>query len=163
MNSSSELEQCTSTANSKLLPPTFDLILVKHGARKIAEPHGPQRRPKSGDFKILAAYVAAYVGVLIPKDEYQRFISGSGERLWKKTLRQACDMHWQPRQYRGFDELSTAEWTTMRDYVGRAYPFGVKYFDGAWLIKWALRTTWANRKKAAVRADKGMYTMHPRS
>jgi hypothetical protein len=48
----------------------------------------------------------------------------------------------------------------MRDFVGRAYPFIMRYFDGGWLIKWALRTTWANRKKAAVCVDKGMYNLY---
>jgi hypothetical protein len=50
-----------------------------------------------------------------------------------------------------------AEYITMRDYVARLWPFTLRYFDGAWLVKWGLRTTWANRKKAAVRAEKGMY------
>jgi hypothetical protein len=154
MDIDSQPEQTMTTRNSRLIPSTFDPPQLKHGVRTIPEPHGPKRRPKSGDFKLLAAYVAAYVGVLIPLNDYSQFISKDGERAWKRTLRMACDMEWVPRDNRDFDDINSPRYTMMKDFVARAWPFASRYFDGAWLIKWALRTTWSNRKKASARADK---------
>jgi hypothetical protein len=143
-----------STLNSRLLPVIFDPPRLVHGVRKIPEPRGQNRRPKSGDFKLLAAYVAAYVGQIIPPQTYTAFVSVKGEKAWKRTLRIACDMQWRVGEDRDFRELNTFEYAAMRDYVATAYPFAAKHYDGAWLIKWALRTTWANKRKAAIRAER---------
>jgi hypothetical protein len=145
------------TRNSRLLPETFDPPILKHGHRKILEPHGFARRPKSGDFKLLAAYVAAYVPTLIPENCYRSFVDANGERAWKKRIRMACDIAWRSDSMRDFDDLNTQQYVAMRDFVAYEWPFASRYFDGAWLIKWALRSTWGNRKKAAIRAEKGMY------
>jgi hypothetical protein len=80
MNSSSKPDELSTTANSQLLPATFKPPKPRNRRIIILEPHGRRRRPKSGDFKLLAAYVAAYVGVLIPKEDYQQFIDPQGER-----------------------------------------------------------------------------------
>lgn len=154
MDSSSEPDELYSTANSRLLPTTFDPPKVRNGRMKILEPQGRRRRPKSGDFKLLAAYVAAYVGTLIPREEYNRFIDPRGEREWKRTVRAACDIEWRFQDIREFDEIPVQEYNVMREYVSRSWPF-TKHFDGGWLIKWALRSTWTNRKKACVRSDNG--------
>jgi hypothetical protein len=159
MDRSSTPEESYRTANSRLLPATFDPPRLRHGTLKILEPHGRRRRPKSGDFKLLAAYVAGYVGTLIPQDVYKRFIDRRGEREWKRTIRAACDMEWRTEDLREFDDIPAAGYNDMRDYVARAWPFTTKYFDGAWLIKWALRTTWTNRKKAALRLGRGTYSL----
>jgi hypothetical protein len=66
MDDSDQPEQATTTRNSRLVLLTFDPPRLKYGIRTILEPHGPKRRLKLGDFKLLVAYVAAYVGVLIP-------------------------------------------------------------------------------------------------
>jgi len=42
----------------------------------------------------------------------------------------------------------------MSEYVAHAWPF-TKHFDGSWIIKWALRSTWTNRRKAYIRYEKG--------
>jgi hypothetical protein len=151
------VQESYSTANSRLLPKTFELPQLKHGTLKIIEPHGRNRRPKSGDFKLLAAYVAGYVGSLIPEEVYRRFIDKRGEREWKRVLRTACDLEWRVGDVREFDDIDLSGYNAMRDYVARAWPFTTRYFDGAWLIKWALRTTWTNRKRAALRVEKRMY------
>jgi hypothetical protein len=57
-------------ANSRLLLATFKPLKPRNGRMMILELYSRCRRPKSGDFKLLAAYVAAYVGVLIPKEDY---------------------------------------------------------------------------------------------
>jgi hypothetical protein len=80
MNSSSEPDELSTTANSRLLLTTFKPPKARNRHMRILEPHSCRRRPKSGDFKLLAAYVAAYVGVLIPKEEYKRFVDPQGER-----------------------------------------------------------------------------------
>jgi hypothetical protein len=69
MDNNSQPKDMATTRNSRLLPATFDPVQVKHGIRTIPESHGPKRRPKSGDFKLFAAYVAAYTGPLIPPDD----------------------------------------------------------------------------------------------
>jgi hypothetical protein len=156
MDDSDQPEQATTTRNSRLVPSTFDPPRLKHGIRTIPEPHGPKRRPKSGDFKLLAAYVAAYVGVLIPQHDYRRFVSKDGEQSWKRTIRMACDIEWSSEENRDFDQISLPRYTVMKEFVARAWPFAARYFDAAWLIKWALRSTWGNRKKSLARADKGI-------
>ena len=156
MDSNSFLEDFHSTANSKLLPATFDPPKMRHGTLKVLEPHGHNRRPKVGDFKLLAAYVAGYVGSLIPLEVYNRFIDKRGEREWKRVVRAACDLEWRAEDTRDFDDIPIASYNNMRDQVAQVWPFAARYFDGAWLIKWALRTTWTNRKKAVARAERGM-------
>ena len=156
MDASSGPYELYITTNSRLLPTTFDPPKLRNGRLKILEPHGRRRRPKSGDFKLLAAYVAAYVGTLIPKEDYQRFIDPRGEKEWKRTIRAACDIEWRVGDVREFDDIPTLDYNVMSEYVARAWPL-TRYFDGLWLIKWALRTTWTNRKKAAVRAEKGAF------
>lgn len=78
-NSSSEPDELSTTANSRLLPTIFEPPKARSGHIRIPEPHGRRRRPKAGDFKLLAAYVAAYMGVLIPKEDYKRFVDPRGE------------------------------------------------------------------------------------
>jgi hypothetical protein len=70
MNSSSELDELSTIANSRLLLAMFELLKPRNRRIIILELHGRCRRPKLGDFKLLAAYVAAYVGVLILKEDY---------------------------------------------------------------------------------------------
>jgi hypothetical protein len=65
MDDSDQPKQATTTRNSRLVLLTFDLPWLKYGIRTILEPHGPKQRLKSGDFKLLIAYVATYIGVLI--------------------------------------------------------------------------------------------------
>jgi hypothetical protein len=80
MNSSSKLDELSTTANSRLLLATFKLPKPRNRRIIILELYSRRRRSKLGDFKLLAAYVAAYVGVLIPKEDYQQFIDLQGER-----------------------------------------------------------------------------------
>lgn len=157
MNSSSDPDQPSTTANSRLLPTTFEPPKARNGRMRILEPHGRRRRPKSGDFKLLAAYVAAYVGVLIPQEEYQRFVDPRGEREWKRTIRAACDMEWRLQDNRDFDDIPPQAYSVMREYVARAWPL-TQYFDGGWLIKWAIRSTWSNRRKTCTRSNKCMFS-----
>jgi hypothetical protein len=66
----------------------------------------------------------------------------------------AVDLEWSCPETRDFDEISPSHYTIMRDSVARAWPLAARYFDGAWLIKRALRTTWGYRRKASVREDR---------
>ena len=70
MNSSSKPDKLSTTANSQLLLATFKPLKPRNRHIIILEPHSRCRRPKLGDFKLLAAYVATYIGVLIPKEDY---------------------------------------------------------------------------------------------
>ena len=160
MESFSGADEAYATANSRLLPTELDPPQPSHGKMRIMEPHGPGRRPKSGDFKLLAGWVAMYVNVLIPKEDYHRFVNARGEREWKRTLRSACDLEWRPGDTRDFNDIRTQDYIAMRDFVARAWPF-TKHFDGYWIIKWALRSTWTNRKKASARAEKGTSSNYP--
>jgi hypothetical protein len=81
MTDSDTFKQSTSTVNSRLLPTKFAPPQLRHGTRKILEPHGSNRRPKTGNFKLLTAYVAAYIGVLIPHNTYKTFVDRRGERV----------------------------------------------------------------------------------
>ena len=159
LNNEGSFKGSYSTINSRLLPANFDPPKLRHGTLKILEPHGRNRRPKSGDFKLLAAFVAGYVGSLIPSEVYRRFIDKRGEREWKRAVRAACDIEWRAGDLREFDDIPTPNYNDMRDQVARAWPFTARYYDNAWLVKWALRTTWTNRKKAAVRVERGTYIM----
>ena len=100
--------------------------------------------------------MAGYVGSLIPLEVYKSFIDKRGEREWKRVVRAACNLEWRAEDTRDFDDIPVASYNNMRDQVAQVWPFAARYFGGAWLIKWALRTTWTNRKKAAARAEKGM-------
>ena len=70
MNSSSKPDELSTIANSQLLPATFKPLKPRNRHIIILELYSRCRRPKLGDFKLLTAYVAAYVGVLIPKEDY---------------------------------------------------------------------------------------------
>jgi hypothetical protein len=48
----------------------FKLLKPRNRYIIILELYSRCRRPKLGDFKLLAAYVAAYIGVLILKEDY---------------------------------------------------------------------------------------------
>ena len=48
----------------------FKLLRPRNRHIRILELHSCCRRPKSRDFKLLAAYIAAYVGILILKEDY---------------------------------------------------------------------------------------------
>jgi hypothetical protein len=157
MDSNNCSDESHSTVNSRLLPAKFDPPRLRHGLLRVLEPHGRNRRPKAGDFKLLAAYVAAYTGPLIPPEVYKLFVDTQGEREWKRVVRAACDLEWRAGDARDFDEIPTAGYNNMRDHVAQAWPFAAKYFDGAWLIKWALRSTWTNRKKTTARVEKGLF------
>jgi hypothetical protein len=146
---------CT-TLNSSLVPTEFNIPRKKDGKVKILEPHGSRRRPKSGDYKLLAAYVAAYTGSLIPVQDYLRFISPRGEQEWKRIIRVACDGEWREGETRRFDDIGLREYEAMANKVAMAWPF-VKYFDNWWIIKWAMRITWTNRIKSARRRDKSAF------
>ena len=130
MNSSSELDKLSTTANSRLLPTTFEPLKARNGHMRILEPHSRRRRPKAGDFKLHAAYVAAYMGVLILKEDYKRFVDPRGEREWKRTIRAACDIEWRLQDVRDFDDIPSLEYNSMRDYVARAWPL-TRYFDSS--------------------------------
>jgi hypothetical protein len=52
----------------------FKLLKPRNRRIIILELHSCCRRPKLGDFKLLTAYIAAYVGILILKEDYQQFI-----------------------------------------------------------------------------------------
>jgi hypothetical protein len=54
------------TRNSRLVLLIFDPPRLKYSIRTILELYSPKRRLKLGDFKLLVAYVATYIGVLIP-------------------------------------------------------------------------------------------------
>jgi hypothetical protein len=140
------------TLNSSLVPTKFDQPRGRQDNLRILEPRGG-RLPKSGDHKLLAAYVAAYTGTLIPDSEYRKFISPQGEREWKRMIRVACDKEWRAGETRRFDEISQPDFEAMSYDVRRAWPL-TKYFDGNWIIKWAMRITWTNRTKSARRRDK---------
>jgi hypothetical protein len=142
-----------STLNSALVPTEFDLPGRRDGKPKILEPHGGRRRPKSCDHKLLAAYVAAYSGTLIPEREYRKFISPHGEQEWKRMIRVACDKEWRAGENRRFDDIHLKDFQAMSHDVVCSWPL-TKYFDGAWIVKWAMRTTWTNRTKSARRRDK---------
>jgi hypothetical protein len=144
------------TLNSSLVPTDFDIPRKRDGRQKILEPHGGRRRPKSGDHKLLAAYVAAYAGQLIPIQDYMRFISPHGEREWKRMIRVECDKEWREGETRRFDDIPIRDYDAIAYKVARAWPF-VKYFDGGWIIKWAMRITWTNRMKSARRRDKSAF------
>jgi hypothetical protein len=66
MDANSTANTLCTTLNSLLVPTEFDIPRKKDGKVKILEPHSSRRRPKSGDYKLLAVYVAAYIGSLIP-------------------------------------------------------------------------------------------------
>jgi len=148
------------TLNSSLVPTKFDQPRGRQDNLRILEPRGG-RRPKSGDHKLLAAYVAAYTGTLIPDSEYRKFISPQGEREWKRMIRVACDKEWRAGETRRFDEISQPDFEAMSYDVRRAWPL-TKYFDGNWIIKWAMRITWTNRTKSARRRDKRIYRQQRR-
>jgi hypothetical protein len=145
-----------STLNSALVPTAFDPPRYRHGKQVILEPHRGQRRPKSCDHKLLAAYVAAYTPSLIPMKDYRMFISPKGEQEWKRVIRVACDKEWRAAENRRFDDIHLQNYYTMRHDVIQAWPF-TKYFDGAWIVKWAMRTTWTNRTRSVRRRDKGTF------
>jgi hypothetical protein len=48
----------------------FKLLKPRNRYIIILELYSCCRRSKLGDFKLLIAYVAAYIGVLIPKEDY---------------------------------------------------------------------------------------------
>jgi hypothetical protein len=68
----------------------------------------------------------------------------------------ACDIEWSSEENRDFDQISLPRYTVMKEFVAQVWPFAARYFDAAWLIKWALQSTWGNRKKSLARADKGI-------
>jgi hypothetical protein len=119
------------------------------------EPHGRGRRPKAMDHKFLAAYAAAYTykGKVIPHSIYKEFTSDRGERLWKSQVRKACDLEWRDGESRDFDEIRPAEFTRMVDFVSQRWHKLTDCFDGRWIVKWALRSTWTNRRKNTRRAE----------
>jgi hypothetical protein len=131
MDSDDQGTRSTSTRNSRLLPRTFQPSLKRHGKRQVPEPHGPQRRPKSGDFKLLAAYVAAYINNPIPQEEYNRFITRDGERTGKRLIRVACDIAWKAGDEREFDDFYVQQYKSMVESVASTWLFAAKYFDGA--------------------------------
>jgi hypothetical protein len=80
IDSNNCLDKLHSTVNLRLLPAKFNLLRLRHGLLRVLEPHGRNQRPKAGDFKLLAAYVAAYTRPLIPPEVYKLFVDTQGER-----------------------------------------------------------------------------------
>jgi hypothetical protein len=70
MNSSSKPDELSTIANLQLLLATFKPLKPRNRRIIILELYSRCRRSKLGDFKLLAAYVAAYIGVLILKEDY---------------------------------------------------------------------------------------------
>jgi hypothetical protein len=80
IDSSNSLDKLHSIVNLRLLLAKFDLLRLRHRLLRVLKPHGRNRRPKAGNFKLLAAYVAAYTRPLIPPKVYKLFINTQGKR-----------------------------------------------------------------------------------
>lgn len=68
-------------------------------------------------------------------------------------IRVACDKEWRAGENRIFDDIHLKDFQAMSHDVVCSWPLA-RYFDGAWIVKWAMRTAWTNRTKSARRRDK---------
>jgi hypothetical protein len=80
IDSNNSLDKSHSTVNSRLLLAKFNLLRLRHRLLRVLKLHSRNQRLKAGNFKLLAAYVAAYTRPLIPPKVYKLFINTQGKR-----------------------------------------------------------------------------------